>query len=113
VRTWLFGIAVNLARGHVRSERRGRARAAVYLARLPEPGPSPADEAERRQLIVRLRSALESLPYELRVVYLLCDVEGLRGVDVARSLGLRTGTLYRRLHEARLALRTVIEGERR
>jgi RNA polymerase sigma-70 factor (ECF subfamily) len=45
------------------------------------------------------------------VVYLMCDVEEIPGVEVARTLGLREGTLWRRLHDARRALRASLERE--
>jgi len=57
-----------------------------------------------------LAAALDRLPHDLRTVYVLCDLEDLPGVEAARVLGLRDGTLWRRLHEARRALREAIEG---
>jgi DNA-directed RNA polymerase specialized sigma24 family protein len=39
----------------------------------------------------------------------MCDLEGVRGDEAARVLGVPIGTLYRRLHEARTLLRLAIE----
>lgn len=113
VRMWLLGIASNVARRHVRSEVRQKARAAAYLERLDSEAPSPAREVETKAMMERLRDALLDLPHDLRAAYLLCDVEGARGVDAARALDVREGTLYRRLHGARLALRAALEGIRK
>jgi len=45
---------------------------------------------------------------------LLCDLEGLKGTDAARALGIPEGTVWRRLHEARTRLRAFVgmEGDR-
>lgn len=110
VKMWLLGIASNVARRSVRTQVRQKSRAAVFLAALDSEAPSPAREVETNELMGRLRDALLDLPHDLRAAFLLCDVEGARGVDAARALGLREGTLYRRLHEARLALRAALDG---
>jgi RNA polymerase sigma-70 factor (ECF subfamily) len=63
----------------------------------------------RAQQVHRLAAALEDLPHDLRTAYVLCDLEDVPGVDAARVLGIRAGTLWRRLHEARRALRDAID----
>jgi RNA polymerase sigma-70 factor (ECF subfamily) len=108
VRSWLFGIAANTVRHHIRGAVRRRA----ALAEVPPPPSTstPHDAALRAQQVHRLAVALEALPDTLRVVYVMCDLEEVPGVEAARVLGLRAGTLGRRLHEARRALREAIEG---
>ncbi len=111
VRTWILGIAANLARHHVRGEQRKSA-AFGSLASVPKTNPADvAGSVERKQLVTRLQAALEGLPEDLRVAFVMCDLEETPGVEVARVLGLRPGTLWRRLHEARKALRSALEGE--
>ena len=56
----------------------------------------------------RLLVALDDLPHDLREAFVMCDLEEVAGVDVARALGVREGTLWRRLHEARRALRCAL-----
>lgn len=109
VKMWLLGIASNIARRHVRSDVRRKERAAAFLERNAGEPPTPATEAEKNQSMERLRDALLELPHDLRAAYLLVDVEGARGVDAAKALDVREGTLYRRLHDARLALRAAID----
>jgi RNA polymerase sigma-70 factor (ECF subfamily) len=108
VRSFLFGIAANTVRHHIRSAKRRR----DALADLPEPAPGrgPDDAAMRTQQMSRLAAALDQLPHDLRVVYVMCELEDIPGVDAARALDVRAGTLWRRLHEARRALREAIEG---
>ena len=111
VRTWLFGIAVNISRHHLRSEVRRRAFLTVWAERPEERGTRPDQLVERQQLVARLADALADLPHELRAAYLLCEVEELSGAEAAAALGVPPGTLGRRLHQARTALRAAIEGD--
>lgn len=109
-RSWIFGIAANLARRYVRGEVRRRA-AMRGLADVPA-GASrrPDDDVARGQLVARLARALAALPHDLRVAFVLCDIEGITGVEAARTLGVRQGTMWRRLHDARKRLRGELEG---
>ena len=66
---------------------------------------SPYEQASHRQLLARLASAFDELPDDLRAVFTLCDLEGIRGVEVARILDVPEGTVWRRLHDARVRLR--------
>ncbi len=110
VGTWVIGIALNVARRHTRGEVRRRA-AVSAIAELPTTtvAPTPYDQASHRQLLTRLASAFDELPHDLRVVFTLCDLEGLRGVEVARVLDVPEGTVWRRLHDARARLRDRID----
>jgi RNA polymerase sigma-70 factor (ECF subfamily) len=112
VRSFLFGIAANTVRHHVRSAQRRRS----ALADCPPPHAAArgADGPDalllRSQQVNRLATALHDLPHDLRAAYVLCDLEDVPGVEAAQMLGVRAGTLWRRLHEARRALRAAIEG---
>jgi RNA polymerase sigma-70 factor (ECF subfamily) len=110
VRTWLFGIAVNVARHHRRTEGRRRAMLRTWAQRRPPESSRPDQLAERQQLLARLQEALVRLPAPLRAAYLLCEVEECSGPEAAAALGVRPGTLGRHLHEARRALRAALEG---
>jgi RNA polymerase sigma factor (sigma-70 family) len=109
--TWMFGIAANLTRHHIRSEQR-RAAAVLAVAERPSP-PSPdiSEAAAHRQAVERMAAAMEELPHHLKTAFVLCDLEGIRGVEAARALDVRPGTFWRRLHEARKALRATFEKE--
>jgi RNA polymerase sigma factor (sigma-70 family) len=104
-RTWLFGIAVNVVRHHVRADVRRRDFLRDYR-RLPlaEPGDRPDDAAERHQLLARLEAGLRGLPEDLQVAFVMCDVEEVSCAEAARALGWREGTVWKRLHRARKLL---------
>ena len=111
VKSFLFGIAANTVRHHLRTTTRRRR----ALAEMPSPQhPRMPDEATiRAQQVHRLAAAVDELPHDLRVAYVLCDLEDMAGVEAARVIGVRAGTLWRRLHEARRMLRDAIEAEPR
>lgn len=110
VRTWMFGIAVNLVRHRARSEGRRKAALADLASTAPAPSRGPDDAAMRRQLVARMQAAVAALPDDLREVFVLCEIEEVPGVEAAKVLGLREGTVWRRLHDARKALRAALDG---
>ena len=109
VKTWLFGIAANLVRTHFRGAQR-KQRAHDSLQTMPRRPPTDPGEAitrdQQRQWIAR---AIESLTPALREAYVLCVVEEVPPKDAARALGVREASLYRRLTDARNAIRAAIE----
>jgi RNA polymerase sigma-70 factor (ECF subfamily) len=112
VKTWILGIAANVARHTLRGERRRRVHQARYLERI-EHAPAPLDDqVARRRLMARISEALAELPRDQQIAFILCDLEQLPGAEVARALEIPEGTLWRRLHTARKAMRAAVEGHR-
>ncbi|MDB4963622.1 MAG: polymerase sigma-70 factor, subfamily [Myxococcales bacterium] len=110
VQVWIFGIAANIARNHIRGAVRRR-RMETALVSVPSlHSIRPDDEVQRKQLLAQLGAALAGLPHELREAFVLCDLEQVSGRDAASSLGVREGTVWRRVHEARKALRAALDG---
>jgi RNA polymerase sigma-70 factor (ECF subfamily) len=109
VGTWIVGIARNLARHHARGEGRRRAAMSAVAAVVEYASQiRPDDEAARRQMLGRLQPAFEALPAYLRSAFTLCDLEGMRGAEAAHALQVPEGTVWRRVHEARLRLRATV-----
>ena len=66
-----------------------------------DPGP-PADElVDRKRLRLVLDQALDEMPAPLRGVFVLYELEGLSGPEIAEALGLPAGTVASRLRKAR------------
>lgn len=113
VGTWILAIALNVGRNHVRGEVRRRS-ALRELTDAPPLLPRAIDEqASRKQSLLRLQAAAANLPEHLRTVFVLVDVEGLKGAEAARLLGIPEGTLWRRLHEVHERLRAVVKERER
>jgi RNA polymerase sigma factor (sigma-70 family) len=109
VKTWILGIAANVARHTLRAERRRRVHQARYLERMTDPAEQLDAQLERRKLLARVAEALAQLPRDQQIAFILCDLEQLPGVEVARVLDIPEGTLWRRLHTARKAMRSAVE----
>lgn len=110
MKTWIFGIAVNVARTHARSERRRQA-AIGRFGDVPVAGAAALDDAaDRAQALARIARAVDALPYDLRVAYVLCVIEELTAKEAATTLDTREGTVWRRVHEARELIRVAITG---
>jgi RNA polymerase sigma-70 factor (ECF subfamily) len=108
VKTWILGIAANIARHLLRSEQRKRVHQARYLERLAAPPTRIDDEVDRRKLMARIAVALADLPRDQQIAFVLVDLEQLPGTEVARALAIPEGTLWRRLHTARRTMRDAL-----
>jgi RNA polymerase sigma-70 factor (ECF subfamily) len=113
VRTWVFAIALNVARNHVRAEIRRRGARSNLEELAPSPGPALDALVDQRQALARVEAALSDLPHDLRAAFVLCALEGIPGREAAEVLGVRQGTLWRRVFEARTRLRDALEGRAR
>jgi RNA polymerase sigma factor (sigma-70 family) len=109
VRTWILGIAANLARHLFRGERRRWVREAKYLEQPVPPLRTIAEQIDQRRLLARVAATMAELPREQLLVFTLCDLEQIASTEVAKILGVPEGTVWRRLHDARKAIRDEIE----
>jgi RNA polymerase sigma-70 factor (ECF subfamily) len=110
-RTWLFAIGSNVAKMHRRATQR-RERAHQKLADLPEHVSAALDAklADQRALAC-IEVALDELPHDLRIAYVMCVLEDVPADEAARALDVARGTIWRRVHEARQRLRAAIAPE--
>ncbi|HEY1557062.1 MAG TPA: RNA polymerase sigma factor [Kofleriaceae bacterium] len=114
LRAFLIGVAVNHARRHVRTAMRRR-RAHERMAERDElraPAPDASETLARKQLAARLAAALDELPLDQRVVFVLCDVEQRTSGEAAAIVGAPEGTVRTRLFHARRKLRAALEDAR-
>lgn len=99
MRGWLAGISRRVAsRWRRTSERRQRRHAAIEP---PDDVPDLDAWLRRKEAAVFLDAFLDELDADRRSVFVLCDLEGLRGREAAEALGLNQNTAYARLRSAR------------
>ena len=109
LRSWLYGIASNVVRGHWRDEQQLLELDARLARDLPLPVAQFADAADERviaaTLAPRIAGALAALNGEHREVLLLHAWADLSHEEIAAALGIAQGTARSRLSRARAGLR--------
>lgn len=101
LQTWIFGIALRVARTH-----RRRAAKASVLDPLPdelqgraETRPDAVNESKEAWAVVE--QFLAELDEDKRAVFVLADLEEHTAPEIAEALGVRINTVYSRLRAAR------------
>jgi len=110
--SWLFRICLNAARNqgrraHVRREQLNP----DAIDELASEAPNPTSGLEHDEDRVLFEVALDSMSLEQRAVFVLCEVEGLKGADLAETLEIPLPTAYSRLRLAREAFRRAVVRE--
>ncbi|HEY3357614.1 MAG TPA: RNA polymerase sigma factor [Polyangia bacterium] len=103
LRAWLYRIAANTV-----SDWRRRAwfrglfrRREVVLEDVPSAAPGPAEALERRDAARTLARLLERLSARRRTTFILFEIEGYTGEEIAALEGVSPATVFTRLHHAR------------
>jgi RNA polymerase sigma factor (sigma-70 family) len=104
LRSWLYGIAVNLLRNHWRTEQRLLERDVQLAATTATTSPA-ADTSRGDDLEPRLAAALARLSREQREVLLLHAWADLDHDEIAAALRIPRGTVSSRLSRARASVR--------
>jgi RNA polymerase sigma-70 factor (ECF subfamily) len=106
VGAWLWRLATNVVLNALRSEKRRVAR----VAPMAEPGLLERAELGTPLPVRRLSldAAIARLPERAREVFVLHDVEGFAGPEIAQMLGVAEGTVRAHLHRARSLLRETL-----
>lgn len=112
VASFLFGVARNRVRRCLERERYYVPMADDWEENSSLAGPAaisgsmenPFEGLAQREIIERVRMAVQALPLNYREVVVLCDLQELSYEDAARLLGCALGTVRSRLHRARALL---------
>lgn len=106
-KAWLCRIARNTCLDLLRRQRWQNLFSIV--PERPDSQPNPEELFESQEQVRALKRAVSELPSRLRDVFVLRTYGELSYEEVARSLGVRLGTVMSRLHRARAFLTNKLE----
>ncbi|MBB5871200.1 RNA polymerase sigma-70 factor (ECF subfamily) [Allocatelliglobosispora scoriae] len=104
---WLYGIATNVLRKHLRVEKRAL-RAIAGQVEAENLDQRAADRIDAERSMRRAASILAGLPRRQRDVLLLFAVAELEYAEIAAALGIPLGSVQSALHRARTKVRAAI-----
>jgi RNA polymerase sigma-70 factor (ECF subfamily) len=116
--TWLFAIAANLCRNHLRWRLRRREASpetqdtedAELAERVQSPLDSPDQAAMRSESISLVKVAIDKLPHDLKTAILLHEYQSLSYAEVASVLSCSVKAVEMKLYRARQLLRETLVG---
>lgn len=115
--TWLYRIAVNTCKNKIKSseyrhrkkmvwlDNPGKSEGATDSIEIRDKTQSPLVELEKKERLMLIQKAIDSLPPEQKTVVVLCDIEGLSYEEIVHITGFNLGTVKSKLSRARIDLR--------
>lgn len=114
--TWLYSIAMNLCRTRARWRHRHPevldADVDAALGDRPEsvdPSSDPGAQTDQRALATDLEAAISRLPHDMRVTFILYEINGESYREIADISKCTEKAVERRLAKARARLRSALE----
>ena len=120
--TWLYRITVNTCKNKRSSSHYRRRKRMVSLnpsgaeekgnpvATLEAKGPKPNGVLLRKEKMMLIQKAIDSLPENQKSLIILRDMEGLSYDEIALITGYPLGTVKSKLARGRMALRDLLRG---
>lgn len=120
--TWLYRIAMNTCKNRVKSSAYRWKKKTVSIERpesskdgnpfheINNGSPSPANELEKKERLMLIQNAINSLPEAQNQMVVLRDIQGLSYQEISDITGLSLGTVKSRLARGRLGLKNRLKG---
>jgi RNA polymerase sigma-70 factor (ECF subfamily) len=107
LKTWLYRLCITEARRVRRRRKIGAALAAVLRAEPPSDAVPPAHRSDTT-IHALVKRALDRMEPEQRLAFILFEVEGFTGREVAEIAGRSLPSTFRRLYGAQRVLRETL-----
>ena len=120
--TWLYRIAMNTCKNRIKSSAYRWKKRTVSIEHpksskngnpfhdIENGSPSPANELEKKERLMLIQNAINSLSEAQNQMVVLRDIQGLSYQEIADITGLSLGTVKSRLARGRLELRNRLKG---
>jgi RNA polymerase sigma-70 factor, ECF subfamily len=108
-RTFLFSTAANVAASWRRTARRHPEDAEEDLDAWAASAPTADELVDRRRAHEVLQRVLGAMPVELRLVFVLYEIEEMTIPAIATAIGVPVGTVSSRLRRARAAFQAIVK----
>jgi RNA polymerase sigma factor (sigma-70 family) len=112
---WLFTIARHKTWDHFRRQKvavLASAQDDTAMMLIPDPGQTPLEQVQSREMAREIVTAVEALPLEQRGAFVMFAHAGLSLEEIAQATGVTVETAKSRLRYARAKLRQSLAGER-
>lgn len=109
LRTWIYGVALNVARSY----RRKLARARSSVDTLTANESTPDRDAAQTQALQIVDETLQAMDVEKREMFVLKEIEELTAPEIASILDLKLPTVYTRIRAARIQFTDLLRQRRR
>jgi RNA polymerase sigma-70 factor (ECF subfamily) len=109
IKTWIFGIALRIAKVYRHKAARRRTLVSEDKALLVCTSDSPEQASAHTQAAEQVQVLLDELDDDKRAVFILAELEQLPAAEIAQALGLPTNTVYSRLRLARAAFESSLQ----
>jgi RNA polymerase sigma-70 factor (ECF subfamily) len=103
LKTWLYGIALRVARVHRARHRRSQGEALDFDRVRASETTRPDERAASAEAALLVQAVLDRLDDSQREVFVLAELEQLSVPEIARALAVKVNTVYSRLRLARTA----------
>lgn len=103
IRPWLFAFVYRKASNYRRHPRRRFETQTAEIDRAGS-GATPEQAASQAELVGHLERALELLSDEQRAVFVMCELDGFSGAEIAEIVGIPVNTAHSRIRLARQTL---------
>jgi RNA polymerase sigma-70 factor (ECF subfamily) len=100
-KTWLFAIAIKVARDHRRRMSRKGGLAELQESEIPCSRADPFAAVAATQGLIALNRRLQSLPGDRREVFILAEIAQMTAPEISSLLSVKLNTVYSRLRAAR------------
>ena len=103
--TWMFQIALNLARDHCRRRTRRPTDSLDDVPETVDPGSTPGACALATERMLTVRAAIAELPDDLRAALIFSEYDDKSHAEIAAIVGTTSKAVETRLYRARELLR--------